>query len=307
MTTLHQPILVEPIVQALLEPFRRLPPDAPPHFILDCTLGGGGHSAALLNALACDPQCSRHGLLAVDQDQDAVDRAHQRFAEWIAQGKMEIRHGRFADAFDLFAGKRVLGLLADLGFSSDQLNLADRGLSFQSKGPLDMRLDPSQGESAQELLRRVSQNELERILEEFGEERFARRIAGAIVERRRLGELPTTTQALVEVIVRAIPPGARHGRIHVATRTFQALRIAVNQELEQLDQLLSRGLPQVVVGGRAAIISFHSLEDRRVKVYFKQESQFQSLTKKPIQPDEAEIRSNSRARSAKLRIAERVV
>ena len=169
-----------------------------------------------------------------------------------------------------------------------------------------MRLDPSRGQSAREFLAQAGEKEIADVLFELGEERYSRRIAGAIVESRRRSQLPATTTALAELVMRTVPPPARHGRIHAATRTFQALRILVNQELEELDCLLDRVILGVRPGGRVAILSFHSLEDRKVKLAFKdREGPFLPLTKKPQEADEEELRRNPRSRSAKLRIAER--
>ncbi|MCM2277641.1 MAG: 16S rRNA (cytosine(1402)-N(4))-methyltransferase RsmH [Oligoflexia bacterium] len=304
-STVHVPILVEPIVRALVEPYQLLPEDAPVHWLVDFTLGGGGHTAALLEALASAPRTARHKVLSLDQDPEALERARMRFARELEQGRLEIARRRFSEAEDLLEGRPVLGMMADLGFSSDQMDSAERGLSFQSEGPLDMRLDPTRGRSCREFLSQVSEDELGRILQDYGEERFARRIASAIIQRRREKKLPTTTRELAELIVRAIPAGARHGRIHAATRTFQALRIAVNEEMNELDCLLGRAILFLKPGGRAAILSFHSLEDRKVKHAFRQEP-FEPLTRKPLEADEAETSRNPRARSAKLRIAERL-
>lgn len=301
----HVPILKEAIVESLIEPFQSLSPDASPHWIVDCTLGGGGHTAAFLSALEKTPHLRRHRVLALDQDPEAVHRGRVRFQEAIERGSLEIVHTNFADAATLLEQRPVFGLLADLGFSSDQLEDRDRGLSFQWDGPLDMRLNPTQGRSCFELLQQTSESELEEILRELGEERFARRIASVIVESRRKGQLPRTTKELVDLVVRATPRHARHGKIHVATRTFQALRIAVNGELEVLDQLLTQVVPKVLPGGRVAVISFHSLEDRRVKNRFKDRELFHALTRKPIEANDEECKLNPRARSAKLRIAER--
>jgi 16S rRNA (cytosine1402-N4)-methyltransferase len=308
--TVHIPILVEPIVQALIEPFKKLPDDAPPHWIVDCTLGGGGHTSEFLKALAMDPALQKHKVLSIDQDPAAVEAGHQRFAKEIAEGRLEIQHSRFSQATDFFEGKLIYGLMADLGFSSDQLENSERGLSFLADGPLDMRLDPTRGQSCRDYLLTVTQPELEKVLSEYGEERFSRRIAQVIIDKRREKQLPRTSRELADLIVRAVPPPARHGRIHAATRTFQALRIIVNEELNELDSLLSHVILEVKPGGRVAIISFHSLEDRRVKQVFKGQSRdeaaFEPLTKKPIEADEEELRRNPRSRSAKLRIAERL-
>lgn len=289
-----------------MAPFRALPEGAPPHWMVDCTLGGGGHTGAFLEAFARDPALARHRMVSFDQDEVAVERARQRFAAEIASGRLEIVHSRFSEAAAHLADKPVLGLMADLGFSSDQLEDADRGLSFLREGPLDMRLDPSRGFSAREYLQRAGEKEIADTIFELGEERYSRRIAGAIVESRRRAQLPTTTTGLAELIYRSVPPPARHGRIHAATRTFQALRILVNEELEELDCLLDRVILEVRPGGRVAILSFHSLEDRKVKLAFRdKDGPFLPLTKKPQEAAEEEIRRNPRSRSAKLRIAER--
>jgi 16S rRNA (cytosine1402-N4)-methyltransferase len=306
--TVHLPILAPEIVRWLLEPLRALPAEAPPQWIVDCTLGGGGHTSQFLEALASDPRLSKHRVLSVDQDPSAVERGQQRFSREIAEGRLEIMRSRFGGISSLVASRPVLGLMADLGFSSDQIEDQERGLSFRSEGPLDMRLDPTQGQSARDFLLRSREEEIARVLFEYGEERFSRRIASRIVEARRSGDLPSTAKGLADLIEKAVPPPARHGRIHPATRSFQALRIQVNQELEELDSLLHSVILGVAPGGRVAILSFHSLEDRMVKLAFKtKEGPFRALTKKPIEPDEAEIQRNPRSRSAKLRVAERIL
>jgi 16S rRNA (cytosine1402-N4)-methyltransferase len=305
-STVHIPILVEPIVQSLLEPFRALSSDATPHWLVDCTLGGGGHTGYFLEAFAREPGLSRHKVLSFDQDAEAIERARSRFATEIAEGRLELVHARFSAAGPYLTERPVLGLMADLGFSSDQLDHADRGLSFLREGPLDMRLDPSRGQSAREYLSHVSEKDLADVIFELGEERYSRRIAGAIIEARRKQALPRSTTELAELILRSVPPPARHQRIHAATRTFQALRILVNEELEELDRLLESVIVNVKPAGRVAILSFHSLEDRKVKMTFRdKDGLFVPLTKKPQEADEEEIRRNPRSRSAKLRIAER--
>lgn len=309
MTTVHIPILVQPIVKALTEPLLNI---GEPGYLVDCTLGGGGHTSALLEALNADDRLKKHRVFAIDQDAEAIARAERRFAEEISEGRLRLHHGRFGEVASVLRELPIVGLMADLGFSSDQLEDASRGLSFQTEGPLDMRLDPSSGQSARELLMRLSEREIADLIYEYGEERFSRRIAAAIVRARLDGQLPSTTGAFAELVSRAIPGAARHQqKIHPATRTFQALRIAVNEELEELDSLLSDVILCVRPGGRVAIISFHSLEDRRVKRRLKGEPgqpavDFESLTKKPIEADDEEVRANPRSRSAKLRIAERV-
>jgi len=304
--TVHVPILADEIVRWLLEPLKALPASAPEAWIVDCTLGGGGHTSRFLEALGADPALARHRVLSIDQDPGAVERGRERFSAEIAAGRLEILHSRFGEAADAVASRNVLGLMADLGFSSDQIEDPARGLSFRAEGPLDMRLDPTRGESCLSWLRRVREEDLAKVLWELGEERFSRRIAARIVEARREGELPATSKGLAELIERAVPPPARHGRIHAATRSFQALRILVNDELGELDSLLERVATAVRPGGRVAILSFHSLEDRKVKQAFRdREGALRTLTKKPIEPSEEEQRSNPRSRSAKLRVAER--
>lgn len=273
-------------------------------WLVDATLGGGGHTQLLLSALERAGLAGKVRVLARDQDESAIRAAQERFGEEIASGFLELSHGPFGSLDEVLRGRPVLGLLADLGFSSDQIDSAERGLSFRLDGPLDMRLDPSRGESCLQFLGHVREKELADIIFELGEERHSRKIAAAIVSARSRRELPQTTVALADLIWRATPPAQRQGRIHPATRTFQALRIYVNDELGELDRLLERVIIEVVPGGRVAILSFHSLEDRKVKQVFKGEG-WTALSKKPVEADEAEVAANPRARSAKLRIAER--
>jgi 16S rRNA (cytosine1402-N4)-methyltransferase len=213
-------------------------------------------------------------------------------------------HARFDRLPQLLAElglERVDGLLADLGFASDQVEDPQRGLSFRQHGPLDMRLDPTADLTAEEIVNSWSEQELARLLWEYGEERYSRRIARRIVEQRQRQPLRTTTE-LAELVRRCVP---RSGGIDPATRTFQALRIAVNDELAVLERLLA-ALPDLIrPGGRVGIISFHSLEDRRVKQAFRQAEVWDVLTRKPIMPTDEEIRTNPRARSARLRAAQR--
>jgi 16S rRNA (cytosine1402-N4)-methyltransferase len=303
MTTVHIPILLEPIVNALSEALDRV---EEPAWILDGTFGGGGHTAGLLRRLP-----KRHGVIGVDQDEGALVRGKERLGAEFADGRLKLLHARFGDLdpetlAPYLDGRPVYGILADLGFSSDQLEDPERGISFLRDGPLDMRLDPMRGQSAYELLRTVSEKELADFIYELGEEKHSRRIAKYIVEARTRGELPKTTLALASLVERAVPPPARQGRIHAATRTFQALRIRVNEELEELEKLLRDVILNLEVQGRIAIISFHSLEDRKVKQRFRSDDAFAELSKKPIEADETELALNPRARSAKLRIAERI-
>ncbi|MBI2711667.1 MAG: 16S rRNA (cytosine(1402)-N(4))-methyltransferase RsmH [Bdellovibrio sp.] len=304
-TSRHIPILVEPILEFLIEPFRNWQGEGPVWFV-DATLGGGGHTRQILDALQKISPEGRCKVLAVDQDQTAVDRARKRFEPEIQAGRLELMQARFGEIAEWVRNHSVVALLADLGFSSDQMDDRSRGLSFQSEGPLDMRLDPNQGQSCLDLLESISEEELEKILREFGEERFSRRIASAIIHRRNDFDLPKTPKDLSRLVVHAIPSFARHGRIHAATRSFQALRMAVNEEVSQLDRLLSRVIIEVVPSGRIGILTFHSVEDRLVKIRFKDGDDFKALTKKPLQASDEEVSRNPRSRSAKLRVAERL-
>lgn len=302
----HAPIMLEPIVDALIAPITRTQDLTTDLALIDCTLGGGGHTAALLRAIESTGHSDRLRVVSIDRDLDAIDRAQSRFATEIAAGRLELVHANFSQINDVVPNLPVIGVLADLGFSSIQMDDPERGLSFRSEGPLDMRLDRSQGETCREFLLRVREAELADIIYEFGEERFSRRIARALVEARTRREFPDTPKALADLIVKALPPPARNQRIHAATRTFQALRIVINRELEELDLLLDNGSKRIVSGGRFAIMSFHSLEDRRVKLYFREDkNDWVSVFKKPLVADEAEQLENPRSRSAKLRVFER--
>jgi 16S rRNA (cytosine1402-N4)-methyltransferase len=303
MSSLHIPILLETIVESLLQPFYL---DSSESWFLDCTFGGGGHTAAMLERFEGVPQLKKNRVIALDRDLEAIEKGRERFAAPIRQGRLELYHMPFGEARKWVLERPVRGLLADLGFSSDQIESDSRGFSFQRSGAIDMRFDYTQGASCYEYLNQVSQQDLEEVIKEFGEERYARRIAQAILRQRQQGLLPSTSKELAELIFRTVPPDARYGRIHPATRTFQALRIAVNEELVQLDLLLDRVLPEIRPGGRVAIISFHSLEDRRVKHRFKDRSLFKPITKKPIRSSDEEIHSNPRSKSAKLRLVERI-
>lgn len=261
---------------------------------LDATLGAGGHTAALLAA------CPAARVVGLDCDQQALAIARERLAEW--GDRVEFVRSNFAE-FDP-GDRRFDGILADLGVSSMQFDRPDRGFSFRADGPLDMRMDDRQPESAADVVNTWDEVDLANAIYTYGEERLSRRIARAIVERR--GRQPfATTLDLADTISRCVPGKYRHGRIHPATRTFQALRIVVNQELQVLETLIDRAPHWLAPAGRIAIISFHSLEDRIVKHRLKECEQLQVLTKKPIIPSETETQANPRARSAKLRIAQR--
>jgi 16S rRNA (cytosine1402-N4)-methyltransferase len=259
---------------------------------LDATVGGGGHSRAILTT-APDVQ-----LTALDQDEQAIAAAQQTLAEF--GDRVHWQHTNFAryDPGEL----RFDGILADLGVSSAQFDIPERGFSFRLEAPLDMRMDQTQELTAADIVNHWEETKLATIFYTYGEERLSRRIARRIVEQRPFS---TTTQ-LAETIAYSVPKAYRYGRIHPATRVFQSLRIAVNQELEVLETFLSRVPDWLNPGGRIAIISFHSLEDRIVKHTLKESPWLKVLTKKPILPQEDEIAANSRSRSAKLRIAEKL-
>jgi 16S rRNA (cytosine1402-N4)-methyltransferase len=262
---------------------------------VDCTVGGGGHTRLIAERVGAG--C----VIGLDQDPTMLELARAGL-----QGlPVDLVHANFDQLAEVLAARgiaQVDGVFADLGFSSDQLARAERGLSFREDGPLDMRLDPTSGATAADFVNTMSEVALADVFWEYGEERHSRRVAKRIVERR--AEKPfATTAELAEVVRRSVP---RSGNIDPATRVFQALRIAVNDELGALDRLLAL-LPKVVKpGGRAGIISFHSLEDRRVKHAFRVPGVWQPVNKKPVEAADAETAQNPRARSAKLRVAVRL-
>jgi 16S rRNA (cytosine1402-N4)-methyltransferase len=265
---------------------------------VDGTLGGGGHTRLLASAVG-DSGC----VVGFDRDPVAVRRA-----EVTLQGLPVIVAQRsYADLLEVLAEvefSNIDGVLLDLGLSSDQLADANRGFSFQADGPLDLRFDPDMGKSASQLLERISAQHLADLIYQFGEERYSRRIARAICERRRTRPIRTTAE-LAELVRKSVPAAARNQKIDPATRTFQALRIAVNEELQALRIALQRIPDALKPGGRIAVISFHSLEDRIVKCAFREDKRLNALTRKPLLPTDEEIGRNPRARSAKLRVAER--
>ena len=280
------------------EVLRALSP-RPGDVIVDGTAGTGGHSLMML------PHLLPHGrLVAIDRDRAALDLARQRLAEFAPQATFLREDYRHLPAIlrDLGIGG-VDGLLLDLGMSSLQVDRAERGFSFSQEGPLDMRMDTEQEHTAEAIVNKATADELATILETLGEERYARRIARRIVQERRARPILTTTQ-LARLVTGAVPPPARHGRLHPATRTFQALRMAVNDELGALEELLGCVGELLNPGARAVILTFHSLEDRLVKRAFAQgarEDQWAVQTKKPLRPSPEELAQNPRARSAKLR------
>ena len=274
---------------------------------VDCTLGTGKTALSILRQ-----SDSPSYLLGIDRDPKALEMSRRTLAEYSAA--VQLKHGNFSGLKKMAVSEgltKVDGILFDLGVSSPQLTSPERGFSFSGEGPLDMRMDQTQGQTAAELLRSISDSELERILREFGEERYARRISRAIVQHRRTQPIQTTGQ-LSSIIRKSVPPSYRYGRLHCATRTFQAIRIALNRELEILPAAIRDAVDLLTAGGRICAISFHSLEDRIVKQTFralaaKPRPVVTVLTKKPVTPTTHEKRVNPRSRSAKLRVAERLV
>jgi 16S rRNA (cytosine1402-N4)-methyltransferase len=284
----HVPVLLDEAL-AWLEP-------RPGQVVVDGTLGGGGHALALADRVGPS------GLvIALDRDPLAIERGARR----LAGRPVRLAQANFCDLAEVLNQlriERVDAVLLDLGLSSDQLADRERGFSFSSDGPLDLRFDPDEGQPAWRLIERLREKTLADLIFTYGEERFSRRIAKAMVERRQQGPLRIASD-VAELVRRCYPSSARHGRIDPATRTFQALRIAVNDELKSLDVALRRTPDCVRAGGRLAVISFHSLEDRRVKEAFRDDPRYEVLTRRPITPGDAELARNPRARSAKLRVA----
>lgn len=282
----HIPVLLREVLEAFAE--RSI------SVFFDGTLGAGGHARALLEA---HPEMERY--IGCDQDPRAHELAKKALEPW--REKVLFVQGRYADLLRQVEGT-LDGFLIDLGVSSMQLDEEGRGFSFRGDAPLDMRMDPEGEVTAEMLVNRSSEAELARIFFEYGEERRSRRVARAVVEARRKKRIRTTAE-LVEIV----KPVATHGRLHPATLVFQALRIAVNDELGQLERGLDTAMEKVTSGGRIAVISFHSLEDRIVKNRFRDaKGKWQVVTKKPIGPSEEEIRANPRSRSSKLRVAEKL-
>ncbi len=333
MQTRHVPVMPEEVL-------KYLQPKPGGHYI-DGTLGGGGHTAAILERSAPSGR-----VLGIDTDQQALERVRERFPEMVRDGRLVLVHGNFAELariVDEAGFVSVQGILLDLGFSSDQMESAERGFSFSAEGPLDMRLDQSQTVTAAELVNTLREQELADIFWRYGEEKRSRQIARRIVREREKGVIRTTAQ-LAALAAAGVP--YKYGAIHPATRVFQALRIAVNRELEQLEAVLPQVLDVLTASaeraggsesesssgvrgeehaGRMVIISFHSLEDRLVKEFMRREARdcicppgtpvcvcehrarLRILTRKPVEPTAQEVIDNPRARSAKLRAAEIVV
>lgn len=289
-TPIHIPVLATEVLH-WLDP-------KPGQIVVDATAGLAGHTSLLWERIQPDGT-----LIALDQDPAMLALAKER----LLDPRIHWRHANFDELPSVLDELKIPAadaILADIGFSSDQMADPARGFSFQTEGPLDMRLDPTRGEPASALIRRLSERELADIFWQYGEERHSRRVAKVIVETRKKTPIATTTQ-LAEIVRRCVPRSRGHA-IDPATRVFQALRIAVNDELGALERFLQVVPDCLKPGGRVAIISFHSLEDRLVKQAFRNSSEWgKELTRKPVQASDEETRNNPRARSAKLRVAER--
>lgn len=310
---LHQPIFLQEILSHLVQPTARY---------VDGTLGDGGHAKALLAA-----SDSNSKLIGIDLDTEGQARAKQELVQF--EDRVQVAHNTFANIDEVINGagwENVTGILFDLGMSTHHLQ-AERGFSFKNQGALDMRFDPTgtialpeptaiylkriarkiPNYSAKDLLNNLHEDELADLIAGYGEEAFAERIAAGIVLERRNGDIDSVPQ-LTQIILRAYPGSKRHGRIHIATKTFQALRIAVNREYETLQIAIKKSLEILADDGRLAIISFHSGEDRIVKQMFRKAAEsenFTLLTKHPIKPTFQEVRSNAWSRSAKLRVIQK--
>ena len=294
MRAMHEPVMTTEVIA-------QLRPERGGTFV-DCTVGLGGHARALLERGATR-------VIGVDRDADALARAAETLAPW--RDRIELVHADYRAIEDVLDARGIAlvdGALADLGLSSMQLDAEGRGFSFQRDEPLDMRMDRTSGETAADFVARSTERELADTIFAYGEERFSRRIARVLVQARAESPI-TTTGRLAELVRRAVPARGRP-RIDPATRTFQALRIRVNRELEALDRFIVAAARRLRTAGRLVVIAFHSLEDRIVKhtlrALEKEDAIVRVLTKKPLVPDGDEIARNPRARSAKLRAAERL-
>lgn len=300
---MHEPVLLAEAIESL-----NIQPSG---VYVDCTYGRGGHTQEVLKRLG-----SGGRLLAIDRDPEAIKSGR----ESLSDARLELVHERFSKVGQLLEARKLReqadGILMDLGVSSPQLDNAERGFSFRGVGPLDMRMDPTTGPTASEWLAVVGEKELRECLWELGEERHARRIARKIIEVR-IHDPITTTGQLAALIKQAVPGG--YSKIDPATRTFQAIRLKINAELEELSAGLHQASENIKVGGRVVVLAFHSLEDRIVKRFFRDlcrpadsylpnsnGPQFHLHTRKPLRPSEAERKRNPRARSARLRVLERI-
>lgn len=295
----HIPVMVNEVLNYLnLEPGK---------IVVDATVGTGGHSKLILERISPGGR-----LIGIDKDDESLAIARLRLKDF--EGACEFVHSNFLDIDTILNNlgiNKIDGILFDLGVSSFQLDEPSRGFSFQCEGPLDMRLDRSSYISAYDLVNNLNEEELSTLLWNFGQERWHNRIARFLVEERQRQAITTTTQ-LADIVVKSIPYRYRHShyRIHPATRTFQAVRIAVNRELETVEAAINKVIPLLGKNGRICVISFHSLEDRIVKFSFRRaasEGLLNILTAKPLTPMQSEVYSNPSSRSAKFRAAERLL
>ena len=292
----HIPVMLKEVVEYLSP--------KPGGIFVDCTIGLGGHAKTILDLIGLEGR-----LIGIDRDLQSLEVAKQNLSAYAHQCDFVHEDYRNVDKIlENLSIEKVDGILVDLGISSFQLNNPERGFSIQTDGPLDMRMDQEGQISAYDLVNSLSENEISMILKNFGQERWHYRIARYIVFQRSK-KLIETTQELSQIVLRAIPYKRRREKIHPATRTFQAFRIAVNRELESLDLFIDKGISLLKPGGRIGIIAFHSLEDKIVKEKFRSLSKLEKaslLCKKPLRPTDEEVRENSRARSARFRVAERM-
>jgi len=311
--SVHTPVLMEEVI-ALLAPGKE------ETLLVDATLGEGGHAAAFLSRF------SGLSVIGLDADDEIMQRARRRLNGFISGGRIRCYREWFDDFFASYAGRFDRGpdrILMDLGISMFHYRGSGRGFSFRSEEPLDMRINGSSGRTAAAIVNRTPETELRRLIAEYGEERMAGRITRSIVRERKQAPL-TQARQLADLIYRSVPPGYRHGAIHPATRTFQALRIAVNEELARLEKGLDAAFTVLNPGGRIGVISFHSLEDRIVKHFFREKNktctcppespicqcggvrEARIITRKPVTASPEELESNPASRSAKLRVAEKL-
>lgn len=289
---MHIPVLKNEVIEFL-------EPKANQNFI-DATIGEGGHTLAIL-----ERNGPKGKVLGIEWDPKLYNQLKEKCSKWQIEQRLILVNDSYSNLKEIVERENfnnVQGILFDLGLSSWHLEESKRGFSFLRDEPLDMRYNLKSSLTAEKILNNWPENKIEEILREYGEERFAKRITKKIVKNRKMKPIETTLQ-LVEIIKKAVPKNYEKGRIHPATRTFQALRIAVNEELNNLRKVLPQALEVLEKGGKLAIISFHSLEDRIVKNFFRENLKI--LTKKPVRPSLEEIKSNPRARSAKLRVGEK--
>ncbi len=286
-----------PVMFKEVEAYLNLPKDA---CFVDCTLGGGGHSKLIASHLG-----SQARMIGIDHDEESLNLAKESFADDARWSFVQEDFRNIDTVLDSLGIDQVDGMLFDLGISSLQLDNPRRGFSLKADGPLDMRMDQDGCLSAYDLINKLSEKEISLILRDYGQERWHNRIARRIVSQRPL----QSTKDLCDIVLKAIPYVSRREKIHPATRTFQAFRIAVNRELESLEIALEKSINYLKAHGRICVIAFHSLEDRIVKQKFRafsHDKKLELIVKKPLRPQDDEVRGNPRARSARLRVGERI-